>query len=177
MIIKDKGMNNLIKSFYSACERYGSFSEEVNDRIEDIIKALNCSPEEMPNSYIQNNISLVNEVLNNNGDFMDLDCMVAMSKVLGYFVDYKEYRIVNNSGIFDDYGLFNVDSTYKEFIKDIIVYEIYDDTYLYSLPEKYLDILGVAYNDKEELLKEIPDWREKLFDYFSKNKEEDKEID
>ncbi len=44
---------------------------------------------------------------------MDLDCMVAMSGVLGRNVTYEEYQIINRTDLYDNMGLFNIPKMLK----------------------------------------------------------------
>lgn len=75
-------------------------------------------------SYLEKYEDLVRKVLDNQGDMMDLDCMVAVSKVLGRNISYEEYSMINGTDMFDDMGLFNATEREKPVFEAILSGEV-----------------------------------------------------
>lgn len=116
-----------------------------DEQIDNIINKL-CGQEVLFRDYIRKNINLVEDVLKHQGDYMDLDCMVAMSNALKRNVTYEEYQKVNRTEIYDNMGLFNVGDKDSTILNTILTegWDFSSTTHICQLPEKYQNALREA---------------------------------
>lgn len=168
------------------------------DYLNDVIEKLGGT-NTLPLDYVEANIDLAEEIIKEGGDYMDLDCMVSMSKALSRRVSYKEYSIVSRTELFDDMGLCNVNESWKNSLEKIIACELSETTHIVNLPEDFRYAIEKALEGQinEELdysetekdafvdngmngrlcdLEDTIDWRSVLFDHMSLEAETGKNI-
>lgn len=168
------------------------------DYLNDVIEKLGGT-NTLPLDYVEANIDLAEEIIKEGGDYMDLDCMVSMSKALSRRVSYKEYSIVSRTELFDDMGLYNVNESWKDSLEKIIACELSETTHIVNLPKDFRYAIEKALEGQinEELdysetekdafvddgmngrlcdLEDTIDWRSVLFDHMSMMAEKGKNI-
>lgn len=90
-----------------------------DERCKEILKDWGFPSGELVD-YLKENEKEVQMVLDNQGDMMDLDCILAIENALERKISYEEYHTINKTCIFDDMGLFNVEAKDAELLKRIL---------------------------------------------------------
>ena len=123
----------------------------------------------LPIDYVEENSDLAMAVVKNDGHFMDLDCMVAISNALDRRISYEEYSYINGTDLYDDRGLFNVNKDDAPILNALLEErpEIDSISYISYLPEKY----KTAFKEviKKEIKKQLPNVADKAKDMVLEN--------